>query len=155
MLPLFIAAPPWWSLRRRAELSGVTWLVFVGGLATLLSFYTLPISLAIMLIGSFRDIQIFCEIMFHTHTMLATCNILLSQSCPIRQCFYVKPKHALLHHQPIIERFFLDSHVFPNSRGSPLLHWGLVSFAANIVVLIRICHIHLKDNFSFCWQNTE
>ena len=75
MLPLFIAAPPWWSLRRRAELSGVTWLVFVGGLATLLSFYTLPISLAIMLTGRFRDIQNFCEIKFHTHAMLATCII--------------------------------------------------------------------------------
>ena len=56
----FYCRPPWWSLRRRAELSGVTWLVFVGGLATLLSFYTLPISLAIMLIGRFRDIQNIC-----------------------------------------------------------------------------------------------
>ena len=57
----FYCRPPWWSLRRRAELSGVTWLVFVGGLATLLSFYTLPISLAIMLTGHIRDIQNVCE----------------------------------------------------------------------------------------------
>ena len=87
--------------------------------------------------------------------MLATCIILLSQSCPIKQCFNVKTKHALLHHQPIIERFFSDSHVFPNGRGSPLLHWGLVSFAANIVVLIRVYCISNSFKGQFQYLLTE
>ena len=90
----FYCRPPWWSLRRRAELSGVTWLVFVGGLPTLISFYTLPISLAIMLTGRFRDIQIFCEIKFYTHAMLATCIIQSSNASMWKQnmhCSTISP----------------------------------------------------------------
>ena len=124
----FYCRPPWWSLRRRAELSGVTWLVFVGGLATLLSFYTLPISLAIMLTGHIRDIQNVCEIRFHIHTMLATCIILVSKSCPIRQCFNVSNKTCIAppaaHHWEILfgqSRFSQRQGVAPASLRSCFL----------------------------------